>query len=46
MYKLTYKNKIVLVGKAYEIVELLDELCIKYELNTPIIQIIEDDLIN
>jgi len=46
MIRVTARNKMVLVGKAHEIVEAFDELCNKYELNTPFIQIIEEILKN
>jgi len=44
MLRVTSKNKVYFIGKAHEIVEFFDELCNKYELNTPFIQIIENYL--
>ena len=44
MLRVTSKNKVYFVGKAHEIVEAFDELCNKYESNTPFIQIIEEFL--
>ncbi|MGF7057027.1 hypothetical protein [Brassicibacter mesophilus] len=44
MLRITSKNKVYFIGKAHEIVEAFDELCNKYELDTPLIQIIDDYL--
>jgi hypothetical protein len=44
MLRITSKNKVYFIGKAHEIVEAFDELCNKYELGTPLIQIIDDYL--
>lgn len=44
MLRVTLKNKVFFIGKAHEIVEAFEDLCNKYDLDTPLVQIIDDCL--
>ena len=46
MLRVTSKNRIYFVGKAFEVIESIDELCEKYDLDTPLIKIIDEILRN